>query len=327
MNLEKTMKRILLLLLLCVHTMWPAVETCAAEIAERYPLCTEHPVRKVRLPELPDSLDAAGKTEYVLAHYWDGFDFEDRTWIADTVSMEQAFADWAFILLNIPQEIAVKHAGRPIAKAAVDSPMFVRFLEIAGHYFDDPGSPYRSEEIYIPILEAAVAASGIEDIYKVGSRVAVQRARRNHPGEPAAEFVGTTAEGGEVSLSQLGGEYKLLFFYTPGCPECRRAEQYIASSKLFRGLIDSGRLSVLAIYPDTDYEQWRRHLAELPAGWTVVCDPRQQINLRQTYVVRATPSFYLLDGQNKVILKDVFSVERIEAWLAGYGRDEKREGR
>ena len=152
MNLEKTMKRILLLLLLCVHTMWPAVETCAAEIAERYPLCTEHPVRKVRLPELPDSLDAAGKTEYVLAHYWDGFDFEDRTWIADTVSMEQAFADWAFILLNIPQEIAVKHAGRPIAKAAVDSPMFVRFLEIAGHYFDDPGSPYRSEEIYIPIL-------------------------------------------------------------------------------------------------------------------------------------------------------------------------------
>ena len=60
MNLEKTMKRILLLLLLCVHTMWPAVETCAAEIAERYPLCTEHPVRKVRLPELPDSLDAAG---------------------------------------------------------------------------------------------------------------------------------------------------------------------------------------------------------------------------------------------------------------------------
>jgi len=28
-----------------------------------------------------------------------------------------------------------------------------------------------------------------------------------------------------------------------------------------------------------------------------------------------------------VILKDVFSVERIEAWLAGYGRDEKREGR
>lgn len=146
--------------------------------------------------------------------------------------------------------------------------------------------------------------------------MALQRARRNHPGEPAAEFVGTTAEGGEVSLSQLGGEYKLLFFYTPGCPECRRAEQYIASSKLFRGLIDSGRLSVLAIYPDTDYEQWRRHLAELPAGWTVVCDPRQQINLRQTYVVRATPSFYLLDGQNKVILKDVFSVERIEAWLA-----------
>ena len=83
----------------------------------------------------------------------------------------------------------------------------------------------------------------------------------------------------------------------------------------------------MAIYPDNDYEQWRRHLAELPAGWTVVCDPRQQINLRQTDVVRATPSFYLLDGQNKVILKDVFSVERIEAWLAGYGRDEKREGR
>ena len=88
------------------------------------------PFGKFVCPELPDSLDAAGKTEYVLAHYWDGFDFEDRTWIADTVSMEQAFADWAFILLNIPQEIAVKHAGRPIAKAAVDSPMFVRFWRL-----------------------------------------------------------------------------------------------------------------------------------------------------------------------------------------------------
>ena len=46
------------------------------------------------LPEIPAMLvDDSSRLDYLSAHYWDGFDFKDTTWIADTAALEQAFAD------------------------------------------------------------------------------------------------------------------------------------------------------------------------------------------------------------------------------------------
>ena len=58
-------------------------------------------------------------------------------------------------------------------------------------------------------------------------------------------------------------------FYNPGCPECTRIEEYIPQSEVVAPLIASGRLKVLAVYPDDDVMAWRSHLPQMPAGWTV----------------------------------------------------------
>ena len=304
------------LLPFCSLCTFPAVETTSAQSATSLTELGDSPqsAHRLRLPVAPEELDNAAKGEYIMSHYWDDFDFTDRGWIADTASMEQVFADWAYVLLHLPAAKAAPLARRLMRDASVDDQMLLRFLDLSEHYFDDPNSPYRSEELYIPVLEGALATPRLDEIHKLRPRTQLKTARKNRPGMPAAELTGTTVSGEKVRLRSLNGEHTLLLFYTPGCPECGRVERHIAASGVFTELIQSGGLSVMAVYADEDFAAWRRHLPELPATWTVVCDPEQQINGRETYALRAIPTLYLLDAQKRVVFKDAY-VEQIESWL------------
>ena len=106
----------------------------------------------------------------------------------------------------------------------------------------------------------------------------------------------------------------MLMFYNPGCPECGRIEEYIPQSDVFAPLIASGRLRVLAIYPDEDVEAWRSHLPQMPAGWTVGHTPMERGGTA-AYHLPGIPALYLLDRDKTVLVKDR-PVEVIEEWLA-----------
>lgn len=271
--------------------------------------------RTLPLPQPPKGVEGLARPAYMARHYWDGFDFRDREWLRDTASLEQAFATWAYILDFLPDDTAAPEARRLVdAAAAADNDMLLRLADIAELYFDDPNSPYRREALFIPVLEGVVAAPKLSADFKIRPRAQLEDARKNRPGMPAAPLAGETADGRSVRLADIRGEWTLLLFYEPGCPDCARVERHIDTSPVLRPLIRDGRLAVVACYADSDLAAWRRHLPELPATWTVLCDPRQELRRKRTYVIRATPTLYLLDHRKRVIWKDA-PVERIEAWL------------
>ena len=269
---------------------------------------------RLEIPQPPVMLPDSEKISYMAAHYWDAFDFADTTWIADTASLEQAFSGWVYILGNMPLSRAVQYSGEPVRKAENHPAMLLHLAGIAEHYFADPNSPFRSEELYIPVLEAVLASQSVDTIYKIRPRARLEAALKNRPGMVAADFGYVTASGRKGRLSQMKGEYVLLMFYNPGCADCRRVEEYIKVSEVFAPLIASGRLAVLAVYPDKDLDLWREHLPEMPEKWTVGYDAGQTVTEKELYDLPAIPNLYLLDGQKKVLLKDA-PVEQIEAYL------------
>lgn len=269
--------------------------------------------RRIEMPTPPASLAEEYKPAYVLDHYWDSFDASDTAWIADTAALERAFADWAALLGTLPRQEAVKYPGRLIRMAEQSPAMQLRLSEIAEHYFADPNSPYRSEELFIPVLEAVIAAPGIDTLYKIRPRALLASAMKNRPGTKAADLRYTTGSGAVGRLSGLRAEYTLLIFYNPGCADCVRTGEYIGRSELFSALTSSGRMKVLAIYPDRDTEAWLAHLPQMPAGWIVGRSRIGRIG-ESPYDLPAIPCLYLLDKNKTVILKDA-PVERIEAWL------------
>lgn len=257
-----------------------------------------------------DSLRAG----WLAGHYWDNLDWDDTRWIADTAALEGYFTPWAQLLARMPEGEAAKLSGALFRKGNGHPDMQLRLLDAAEYFWRHPNSPFRSEELFVPALEAIVAAPGIDSLYKIRPRSQLASARKNRPGMRAADFAYTMADGGRGTLYGLRAGYTLLMFYNPGCPECGRIEEYIPQSDVFAPLIASGRLRVLAIYPDEDVEAWRSHLPQMPAGWTVGHTPMERGGTA-AYDLPGIPALYLLGRDKRVLVKDR-PVEVIEAWLA-----------
>lgn len=267
------------------------------------------------IPQPPVMLtDDSLRQAWLAEHYWDNFDYADTAWIADTATLEGTFTPWAQLLSRLPQEQAVPLAGRLISRGDSFPQMQLRLLDVAEYFWHHPNSPFRSEELFIPVLEAVAAAPGIDSLYKLRPRAQLASALKNRPGMRAADFAYTLGSGGTGRLSDIRAEYTLLLFYNPGCAECARVEEYILRSELFSSLLSSGRMKVLAVYPDEDVAAWRAHLPQMPRGWTVGHAPMERGGTA-AYDLPGIPALYLLDRNKKVLVKDR-SVEQIEAQLA-----------
>ena len=92
---------------------------------------------------------------------------------------------------------------------------------------------------------------------------------------------------------------------------CREIQRAIEESSLLTQMIEQRRLTVLAIYPDKELDEWRKH--PLPTAWIDAHDKGCQIEQQRLYDLRAIPALYLLDAQKRVLVKDSTSVAEIEA--------------
>lgn len=269
---------------------------------------------KYVLPAPPAVLiDRTERTTYIIEHYWQGLDYADTAWLGDTPALEQVFGKWAALLACQPAGRNTEAAADAIARGNDYPDMQLRLLELADHYFNDPNSPYRNEELYIPILKAVLEAPNIADIDKVRPRYQLEKAMMNRPETRAADFAFVTREGCVQRLSDLCADYALLYFFNPDCHDCKRVAAYIAGSACFTDLLLKGSLSVLAIYPDEDLNAWKKYARSLPQEWSVARYAHP--DARKAYDLPAIPCLYLLDRNKAVILKDA-PVERIEEWLS-----------
>lgn len=256
--------------------------------------------------------DRGERTAYMAGHYWQGVDYADTAWLTDSVALEQIFVQWVTLLVQLSTDESIKVAGNVISQGNACPALQLRLAELAERYFHDPNSPYRNEELYIPVLRAVIAAPGIGDIHKERPRYQLEKALMNRPGTQAADFAFVTKEGRTLRLSDIRGDYVLLYFFNPDCHDCKRVTAYMAASLCLANLLKEGSLTLLAVYPDEDLQAWKSHAGEMPEEWTVAryADNRS----RQAYDLPAIPNLYLLDHDKKVVLKDA-PVERIEEWL------------
>ena len=87
-------------------------------------------------------------------------------------------------------------------------------------------------------------------------------------------------------------------------------------SPFMNHLLENRRIDVLAIFTDADLDRWRQNQDHISPLWINAYDyPRVVGTL---YDLRATPSFYLLDRNKRVLLKDT-DVMTIHHYLYNLG--------
>lgn len=261
--------------------------------------------RGFQFPEIPVMLtDPDQRAIFVANHYWDHFDFRDTVYIHLPDITEQAAVNFMDLLQRIPQEEALSAVRKLAEKASAEPVMLKYFWDTLYRYWHDPNSPMKNEDMFILLCK------GMEQTPQVGeylmARAAYFRkmAEKNRTGMKAADFVYTLASGKQGRLHGIKANYTLVFFYDPDCETCSEIKQMMKASQLLEGMTASGQMKVLTIYPETDIDFWKEHLYEMSDKWINGYDKGQVLTLEQRYDLSSIPSFYLLDKDKKVVLKD-----------------------
>ena len=234
--------------------------------------------------------------------------------LVDTLEMIRAYA--AFVATFVgPVD------GEPIAKlmerASTSRRMLDYFVMLSDRILNDPNSPLRSSELYIPVLQAQIRSPFYDRYEKLGPEYDLNLAMQNRIGKRANDFEYTLASGRRGTLYGLKADYVLLFINNPGCPMCKMLEEQLSASALVSDMVASGRLKVLALYPDEDLDAWRSYAHLMPKGWINAYDDGCKVRDGEIYDLRAIPSMYLLDAEKKVLIKDSVSAAEIENALSG----------
>lgn len=250
---------------------------------------------------------------YMAEHYWDNMPFTDTAYINKEVTL-QAFSNYAYMLNNIPLPLAKESVSLTMDRAKADSAMYAYFAKMAyDHFYQAESFYYRNDDIYASVLENIIAWDGADELHKIGPRAQLATIMRNRVGDPANDFAFTLENGETKNLYDIRAPYTLLYFNQPLCPICEQLTEGLTTSALLERLVGSGRLKVVAVYPEGNIPLWREHLADFPDAWI----QGYAIGMRDDdlYDIRAIPALYLLDENKNVLIKDGAYAAQIERYF------------
>lgn len=262
--------------------------------------------RSFQLPEIPVMMtDPEQRAVYAAQHYWDLFDFRDTAYIHLPDITEQAAVNFMDLLQRIPPQEALTALSGMAEKASVEPKMISYLWETMYRYWHDPNSPMKNEDMFILLCKGMEQTPQAGEFLQERAAFLRRMAEKNRIGMKAADIVYTLESGKKGRLYGLKADYTLVFFYNPDCHTCAEIKTVMRQSACLDRLLSEGRLKVLTIYPDEDVDLWREHLPEMSEKWINGYDKGQVLTLEQRYDLSSIPSFYLLDEQKKVVLKDV----------------------
>lgn len=144
---------------------------------------------------------------------------------------------------------------------------------------------------------------------------------------PDIVFSGDVLKGGTdietpSRLSDIQSAYKVVIFGASWCPKC--GEELSQLFPLYEKW-KSKDVEVVFVSLDTDIALFKAYAGIFP--FISICDYQQWENKAvRDYHVSATPTMYLLDIDNKIILRPN-SVKQIDAWVDWYLTGEKEDSK
>lgn len=244
------------------------------------------------LPQIPDSITSpSAKADYMMLHFWDAMDFSDPVKVADTLLLEQTFSNFVYLLPKTSGVEAINAAMYALVKQAAATPDALRRVsQTAEKYLYDVESPFQSDTLFEIYLEQLFRTkSADEDRY----RGLLKEVKQNATGSIAPDFSFASTRLSDVTSNAL---YTLLVFYENDCTECQNTIEMMKSDENLANLVTGGTINVVAI----DLNTTNDGLILLPSGWIGA----QTSAPEDLYVMRRTPSLYLLDSERRVVLKD-----------------------
>lgn len=247
-------------------------------------------------PAIPDTLRSVEqRAGYLSEHYWDNYNFADTLLLKSKEVTEQGFVNFIdilnrFNLDNASKGVAQKGITRKditqkgiacfTQKAFSNAAAKERFENLIEHYFEDQLSPVRNDRVYLIFLEEMKNSPCFDETEKERIAFKIKTTNKNLPGDIAINFKFKDESGKEHQLSDYKGQKVILYFYDPDCENCHEVSAWLKQQTI------PADIKVLKMIADN-------HISYM-------------------YSLKNMPTIFLLDKENKVILKDCTAQELIE---------------
>lgn len=214
------------------------------------------------------------------------------------------------LLHTLPVPEAQKHIKsifsniEKVQQRDTSSTFYLQITEIFGKYLYDPNSPFRSEDLYLPLVEGLVNSPFTAPDKLAGYRFELEKCLLNPYGAKVPDFRFKDISGNIRNLYGVNARYTLLFFSNPGCEACKEIIDQLGTRSYLDSMIADGEVAVVNIYIDEEVDKWKEYEHNYPRNWVCGYDWKGLIRQDDLYFVRAIPSLYLLDSQKRVIYKD-----------------------
>ena len=232
----------------------------------------------------------------------------------DTASVNDALARYLMVILPQADLGTAGSSLKKLVKKADtigisgDRRLLLKIMQLGEYIYYNPNSPYRYEELYLPIVEEMIAAKSLSNIEKIQFEYPLRMLKLNRAGTKANNFQyeelttqGTMLKG---TLYGIKAPFVILFFNNPGCEACEQFLSAISNGSILSKAIESGKVKVLSMYIDENINAWKNYKAKFPNKWVYARDPNMILRDNTIYGIRAIPSVYLLDKNKRVLLKD-----------------------
>lgn len=262
-------------------------------------------------PAIPDTLrNVEQRAGYLSEHYWDNYNFADTLLLKSKEVTEQGFVNFIDILNRFNLDNASKGvAHKDIAQKAItrkditqkgiaqkditqqgiacftrkafsNAAAKERFENLIEHYFEDQLSPVRNDRVYLIFLEEMKNSPCFDETEKERIAFKIKTTNKNLPGDIAINFKFKDESGKEHQLSDYKDQKVILYFYDPDCENCHEVSAWLKQQTI------PADIKVLKMIADN-------HISYI-------------------YSLKNMPTIFLLDKENKVILKDCTAQELIE---------------
>lgn len=239
-----------------------------------------------------------------LLDYWDDFDFRYRAMMLTPEKLEQKLVDYMALFPTVPDTVLQEGISEMLSEAATDSLSLNYFLKEYDHYLYDPNSPMRNETYYAHILSHISQDSSLAEDIRIKHATLLQMVRKNQVGEVATDFTFLGIDGKQHKMHEGTRTYKIVLFYDPTCSHCAAMIQDLAMTPQLEACIQNDYLDMLAISLLPDKDKWLRYQQQIPKSWVNGWDEDAAVINQGLYNIQAYPTIYLLDSENKVVLKD-----------------------
>lgn len=270
---------------------------CSENKNKNYGIGRIEPDFCLSLPLVPDTVPKDAKLTFVIMHYWDALDSVSPALRADTAFMEQSFVNFLPLFEYVPDSVRDSAVDRLLSIIRPDRSAYTLIAEIAGKYLDDPNSPMRSEDIFIIFLRKFASDQALPPHIRQRAQYRLARAMKNRPGMKAADLRLVTRYGERSTLRRLvAPDTTVVMFYDHDCQHCHQ---------IIERMTDESSLipyRVLAIDVTEDRRGWDSTKTAMPREWQIAFATEQGVD--EIYALPALPSFYLIDPEGVVILKD-----------------------